>query len=595
MLDEEGLERVVGALESCDGFAVDLETTGLDPTQASIVGVSLAVGPGQAWYLPVGHTTLKDRGRQLPMQTVLEALKPFLEDPSLPTYGQNYKYDYVLFRRQGIEMAGVECDPMIASYLLDPSRPSHGLDALALRELGHRMIPYEEVCGKGRRAITFDGVTVEDATKYAAEDAEVTYILSRWLGPQVEAEGLGALLHDVEVPLGRVLGLMELKGILLDRNLLADVSRRMSMRLAELEAEVAEVGGMEVNINSPKQLQVLLFEHLGLKPVRRTKTGYSTDSDVLEQLALHHPVAELIHEYRTLSKLRSTYTEALPKLINPDTGRVHTSYNQAVAATGRLSSSDPNLQNIPVRTEIGREIRRAFVAPEGSVLVSADYSQIELRVLAHLSEDPKLLEAFQAGEDVHTKTACEVFDVKPHEVDAEKRRVAKAVNFGVIYGQSAFGLAKQLRIPRGEAAGTIDEYFKRYQGVATYMKDLIEEARQKGGVTTILGRRRPLPGLRGGSHRGRAAAERMARNTPIQGTAADIIKLAMLRCQERLEAEFPQVSMLLTVHDELLFEVPEAKAAELASAMAHEMETVYELKVPLVADVGQGKNWEEAH
>lgn len=592
---EAELREVIAALRRCGRFAVDLETTGLDPTRAAIVGVAVAVAAGRAWYIPVGHTTLQDRAQQLDMKSVLAALKPLLEDKNIVKYGQNYKYDYVLFRRHGVEMCGVGCDPMIASYLLDPSQSSHGLSALAERELGYRMLSFAEVCGKGRGSVTFDQVSVSSATRYAAEDAELTYILARRLQRRVAQENLESLLRDVEIPLGRVLGIMELNGILLDRALFAKVSARMAKRLVALEKEVAAVGGMEVNINSPKQLQVLLFEKLGLKPVRKTKTGYSTDAEVLETLQSQHPVAALILEYRMLSKLRSTYTEALPKLINPATGRIHTSYNQAVAATGRLSSSDPNLQNIPVRTEIGREIRKAFVAPAGALLISADYSQIELRVLAHLSEDPKLLEAFRAGADVHRQTAAEVFDVAPSAVDAEMRRVAKAVNFGTIYGQGAFGLSRQLHISRDKASAYIEQYFKRYSGVARYMEQLIEEGRCSGRVTTLLGRRRPLIGLRGQSHRQRAAAERIARNTPIQGSAADIIKLAMLRCQARLERDFPHAAMLLTVHDELIFEAPTEMAEDLAAAMTHEMENIYPLAVPLKVDVGMGQNWEAAH
>jgi DNA polymerase-1 len=484
---------------------------------------------------------------------------------------------------------------MIASYLLDPSHTSHGLDALARRELGYDMLTFKEVCGSGRSAVTFDQITVERATRYAAEDAEATYILGELLEEHVENQGLGSLMTDVEIPLSRVLGIMELNGVAVDTTSLARLSDEMAAELASLQTQVTEIGGLEVNINSPKQLQVLLFEHLGLQPIRRTKTGYSTDAEVLYQLASLHPVAAVINDYRTISKLRSTYAEALPKLVNPETGRIHTSYNQAVAATGRLSSSDPNLQNIPIRTKLGKKIRRAFVAPEGKKLVSCDYSQIELRVLAHLSKDEKLTQAFRNGEDVHTRTACEVFGLEPGEVDQEERRVAKAVNFGVIYGQSAFGLAKQLRIPRREASQYIERYFERYQGVATFMDELIEGARASGRVSTILGRRRPLPGLARGKGRHRSAAERMARNTPIQGSAADLIKLAMLRCQHRLEQDFPSAKMVLSVHDELVFEVEADRAEDLGDAMAHEMEGVWPLDVPLVVDVGVGNDWEEAH
>jgi DNA polymerase-1 len=583
-------------LKQAGSFAVDLETTSIDAVRARVVGVALSTGAGRAWYVPVGHTTLEARGGQLSLDGVLKGLKPLLENPKVAKYAQNHKYEYVVLNRHGIELAGIGTDPMIASYLLDPSEMSHGLDALARRELNYQTVTYKEVCGTGKSAITFDQVDLTRATRYAAEDAEVTYLLAAGLNDRIhKQERLNRLMTEVEIPLARVLGVMELNGITLDVRDLASLSDELASRLSELEQEVGRMGGMDVNLNSPKQLQELLFKRLGLKPVKKTKSGYSTDAEVLEQLASEHPVAALIHEHRTLAKLRSTYVEALPRMVNPDTGRLHTSYNQAVAATGRLSSSDPNLQNIPVRTELGRRIRRAFIPAKGNLLVSADYSQIELRVLAHLSKDKKLTKAFKEDADIHAQTAAEVFSVNPDKVDREQRRVAKAVNFGVIYGQSAFGLAKQLRIPRHDAAKYIDRYFKHYAGVAGYMENLIKEAREKGFVTTVLGRRRPLPALSRGGHRERSAAERMARNTPIQGSAADIIKLAMLKCQDRLEQEFPESAMLLTVHDELVFEAPKKTAEKLARAMAEEMEKVYPLSVPLKVDWAMGTNWDEAH
>ncbi|MFH2008386.1 MAG: DNA polymerase I [bacterium] len=587
------LDSVLALAASRGAFAIDLETTSLSTFEAEIVGVALCWGPGEAGYVPVAHRGL-GLDPQLGRDMVLERLRPLLEAESPRLYMQNHKYEYAIFLRHGITLRGVGCDPMIASYLLDPSESGHGLDALAQRELGHRMISFKEVCGTGKLARSFDEVEIPLATRYAAEDAEATFLLAERFTARLKGAELERLMWEVEVPLARVLALMELHGIALDIPRLGELSGRLTARLLDLESEVEKTVGLAVNLNSPKQLQGLLFDHLGLKPVRKTKTGYSTDAEVLEQLADAHPVAALIHEYRQLQKLKGTYVDALPRLVDRG-GRLHTSYNQAVAATGRLSSSDPNLQNIPVRTELGREIRRAFVAPEGSLLVSADYSQIELRVLAHLSGDAVLAEAFLRDEDVHARTAAEVFGVFPDTVDREQRRVAKAVNFGMIYGQSAFGLARQLKIGRSVAQGYIDSYFARYRGVAVYMDRVIEEAGRTGYTTTLLGRRRPLPDLNSRNQNLRNAAERMARNTPIQGSAADIIKLAMLRCQERLEKHFPDARMLLTVHDELVFEVREEEAEPLASAMTHEMEGAWQLDVPLKVDVGMGRDWLAAH
>ena len=596
VFEKQEWDALLETLRKTQAFALDLETTSLDPMKAEIVGIALSVGPEGSWYVPLRHTVLSQQ-RQLDPQEVISGLAPLLEDPDKPKYAQNHKYEYVIFRRLGIELRAVRCDPMIASYLLDPSQRSHGLDALAKRELGYQTLTFKEVCGTGKSAITFDQVDFETATRYAAEDAEVTFLLATRLERRIaKNEQLAGLMTDLEIPLARVLGIMELNGIALDSEALADLDRELAIRQRDMEDRVRAMTQSDVNLASPKQLQKLFFEDMGLKPVKKTKTGFSTDAEVLEQLAQDNQVAALVLEHRTIAKLRSTYVTSLPKLLHPQTGRIHTSYNQAVAATGRLSSSDPNLQNIPVRTELGRRIRKAFIAPEGRLLLSADYSQIELRVLAHLSRDEKLIEAFEQGLDVHAMTAAQVFGVPIAEVTREQRRLAKAVNFGVIYGQSGFGLAKQIHIPRSDAKTYIDRYFEKYQGVAAYMEQVIEEARTSGLVTTILGRRRPLPALATGSHRERSAAERMARNTPIQGSAADIIKLAMLRCQHLMETEFSgQALMLLTVHDELVFEVDEARAADLAQRVAQEMEASYELIVPLKVDVGMGHNWDEAH
>ncbi len=591
--DLDRLDEVLALAVERGVLAIDLETTSLNTFEAEIVGYALCWGEGEAGYVPVAHRGL-GLDPQLDPGEVLARLRPVLEGETPRLHMQNHKYEYAIFHRHGVTLRGVGCDPMIASYLIDPSASGHGLDALALRELDHRMIPFKEVCGTGKSARGFDEVEIPVATRYAAEDADATFRLAQVLEPRLDNEDLRRLMWEVEVPLARVLSLMELAGIGLDLERLERLSEQMNGRLVQLEHDVQELGGLTVNINSPKQLQTLLFDHLGLKPIRKTKTGYSTDAEVLEQLAEVHPVAARIHEYRQIQKLKGTYVDALPRLADAD-GRIHTSYNQAVAATGRLSSSDPNLQNIPIRSELGREIRRAFVAAEGCVLVAADYSQIELRVLAHLSGDASLSESFRRDEDIHSRTAAEVFGVFPETVDREQRRVAKAVNFGVIYGQSAFGLARQLKISRTVAQSYIDSYFARYEGVARYMEQIIEEAGTRGFVTTLLGRRRPLPDLNSRNPNHRNGAERMARNTPIQGSAADIIKLAMLRCQARLERDFGDVRMLLTVHDELVFEAPEAQADGVAKAMTEEMEHAWPLDVPLKVDVGVGADWVEAH
>jgi len=593
ILTRPELRACLDEVRAAGRCAVDLETTSLDAVSAQIVGVSLCWGEGKACYIPVGHIYL-GMPSQLRLATVLEELEPLLTDPRLAKYGQNHKYDWIVLKRAGVDMEGVVCDPMLASYVLDPSRNVHGLDSLALEHLAHTMISYKSVTDQTREG--FDSVEVERATEYAAEDAEVTLRLAEKLGAQVDQDPrLREIFREMEMPLSRILARMELRGVLLDADRLTGLVDGVLTQMRRLEEEVRREAGWEININSPKQLQQLLFDELGLAKGRRIKTGFSTDADVLADLAIEHPIAATIDEYRTLSKLKSTYLDTLPTLINPETGRVHTSYNQAVAATGRLSSSDPNLQNIPVRTDLGRRIRAAFVAPRGRVLLSADYSQIELRVLAHLSEDPVLLEAFRRGQDVHQRTAAEVFGVSPKEVSDEQRRVAKAVNFGVIYGQTDWGLARQLRIPKSTARQYIESYFARYAGVKAFMERTIEQARSDRVVYTMLGRRRPLPDINSRKRTSRLYSERIARNTPIQGTAADVMKLAMLRVEQAMESAGIDAPMILTVHDELVFEVRPRDLDAVTELAQREMGGVTELAVPLRVDVGVGESWAEAH
>jgi DNA polymerase-1 len=587
------LEKVVAAARAAGEVAVDTETTSVDAARAEILGISLASAGSAACYIPIGHVYL-GAPRQLPLAEVLSVLGPVLEDPAITKFAQNHKYEMVVFGRHGVTLRGVRCDPMIASYLIDPSRSSHSLDALAADFLGHQMITYEDVCGKGREQKPFHECELAAATRYAAEDAEATLLLAKLLYPRLCGAGLQQLLEDIELPLARILAEIEQHGILLDGAHLGALAASTGQKLHELEQKIHQLAGYPINVNSPKQLAELLFEKLGLPQGRKTKTGVSTDADVLEDLESAHPIIPLILEFREISKLKGTYIDALPRLCDP-AGRVHTSYNQAVAATGRLSSSDPNLQNIPIRSELGRAIRQAFVAPPGSVLVSADYSQIELRVLAHLSGDPLLCESFQRDEDIHARTAAEVFSKSAAEVTPEMRRIAKAINYGLSYGQSDFGLARVLRIEREEARQYIDRYFQRYAALRDYMERQIAEARRTGVVTTILGRRRPLPGINAKRYNERAYAERIARNTPIQGTAADILKIAMINVDRRLAKEGFGAKMLLTVHDELVFEVACERAQALGELARTEMERAMELRVPLKVDVGMGRTWADAH
>jgi DNA polymerase-1 len=574
-------------------FAVDLETTSVDPVRAEIIGVALAWKHGEGHYVPVAHRT----GNCLALSDVLGVLQPLLEDGEIGVIAQNAKYEDIIFARHGVHIARLEFDPMLASYLLRVDSHSHGLDALAGEVLGLRTVTYDEVTQKSRgHQLCFDEVDVAKATDYAAEDALVALHLSEVMAPQIREQGLEPLLRDVELPVCRVLARMETSGVAVDVALLSQMSESFEVRLAQLENEAHVLAGRAFNLASPKQLSALLFEELGLPPVKKTKTGQSTDSEVLEELKALHPLPALLLEHRLLSKLKGTYLDALPRLVNPRTGRIHTSFNQAVAATGRLSSSNPNLQNIPIRSELGREIRRAFVAAPGHRLISADYSQIELRILAHLSGDDELCRAFETGQDVHTRTARALFGYGGNEqVSAEHRAAAKAVNFGVIYGKGEFSLGKELGISRAEAGRFIREYFRVHSHVARFMEQTIEDARRERSVTTLLGRKRPLRDIDSSHHVARQAAERMARNTPIQGSAADLLKLAMIRVDERLRRETSGTRMILTVHDELVLEAPCEEVETATAIVKQEMENAMSLRVPLVVDVGVGQCWSEAH
>ena len=585
-------------LEKIDGAPLtsfDTETTSLDPMTAELVGISLSVGVGCAAYIPVAHRG-PDAPVQLPRDEVLAKLKPWLESADKKKLGQHLKYDEQVLANYGIELNGVEHDTLLESYVLESHRP-HDMDSLASRHLGVKTIKYEEVAGKGAQQIGFDEVPLAQAAEYAAEDADITLQLHETLFPQVEREpGLLHVYRDIELPTARVLRKMERNGVLIDSERLRKQSSEIAGRLIELEAEAYALAGGEFNLGSPKQSGQIFFERLQLPVVKKTPSGApSTDEEVLQKLAEDYPLPKLLLEHRGLSKLKSTYTDKLPRMVNPKTGRVHTNYAQAVAVTGRLASNDPNLQNIPVRTAEGRRIREAFVAPEGSKIVSADYSQIELRIMAHISGDESLLRAFAQGEDIHRATAAEVFSVTPLEVSNDQRRIAKVINFGLIYGMSSFGLASNLGITRDAAKLYIDRYFARYPGVARYMDDTRSSAKVKGYVETVFGRRLWLPEINGGNGPRRQAAERAAINAPMQGTAADLIKMSMIAVQGWLEREGAKSRMIMQVHDELVLEVPEDELAVVREKLPQLMCGVAALKVPLVAEVGVGANWEEAH
>jgi DNA polymerase-1 len=592
--DREAFLALLKDLSGMETFSIDLETTSPYPVWAELVGISLSYAPHQSFYIPVGHR-LPDAAAQLPLQWVLDQLKPLLETEGVKKMGQNIKYDWIVLKNYGIHVRGIRCDTMIASYLLNPTKHNHNLGEIAREYLDRSVTEYKEVVGTGGKAVSFDEVELDKARDYSCEDADITLQLAQLLIPKVREAGLGFLFDEVEMPLCTVLAKMERNGVRIDIDLLSDLSKEMELQLQQKIDRIYGLAGETFNINSSQQLGKILFEKLNLPVIKRTKTGYSTDVDVLTKLSLQHDLPLEILGYRNLTKLKSTYIDALPKLIHPRTGRVHTSYNQTVTATGRLSSSDPNLQNIPARMDEGNRIRQAFIPDQGRVLVSADYSQIELRILAHLSQDETLLQAFKNEEDIHARTASEVFGVPLAEVTSSMRREAKVINFGIIYGMSAYGLSQQLGIDPKEAQAYIDQYFKKYQGVQAYIETVLKEAREKGYVTTLLQRRRYLPDLHSPAVAVRQGAERMAVNTPLQGTAADIIKLAMIRIQDQIETFLDSAKMIMQVHDELVFEVLESELETIVPRIRNEMENVMALAIPLKVSIHSGKNWGEAH
>jgi DNA polymerase-1 len=596
VLTEKDLAVWIEKIQSADLVAVDTETTSLDYMRAKLVGISLSTAPGEACYIPFAHDYM-GAPEQLKPEFVLESLKPYLEDPALTKVGQNLKYDMSVLAQHGITLRGIAFDTMLESYVLDSVGSRHDMDSLALNYLGEETIKFADVAGKGATQLTFNQVALEQAGPYAAEDADITLRLHQTLWPRVAAEPtLKKVFEDIELPLVPVLSRIERTGALVDDTLLFQQSQELSARLGELETEAWELAGQQFNLASPKQLGEILFEKLQIQILKKTAKGApSTKEEVLQELALDYPLPKVLLEHRGLAKLKSTYTDKLPTMINSVTGRIHTSYHQSGTATGRLSSSDPNLQNIPVRSAEGRRVRQAFIAAPGCKLVAADYSQIELRIMAHLSEDPSLLAAFSAGQDIHRATAAEVFGVENDEVTTDQRRSAKAINFGLIYGMSAFGLARQLNINRKQAAEYIELYFTRYPGVQNYMNNIRHTAAENGFVETVFGRRLYLPEINASNGMRRQAAERTAINAPMQGTAADIIKLAMINVHNWLEGSDLTSKIIMQVHDELVLEVPESEMDEVKKGLNDLMENAAELLVPLVVDIGVGDNWDEAH
>ncbi|HTF56868.1 MAG TPA: DNA polymerase I [Planctomycetota bacterium] len=586
------LKETVAELRKARTISLDLETTSADPMRAAIVGITVCVREGESRYIPVGHTYL-GAPPQRPVKEVLDALRPILEDPERRIVGQNIKYDALVLSRHGVEVASIAFDTMVASYLVNPDQGPHNLASISRNYLGHDMILYEDVVGRGAKQTTFDQVPIDQARDYSGEDADVVFRLVPMLQERLEKDGLSDLMRDVELPLIGVLLDMERTGVRIDAAVLQKLSREFSTRMRAAMDEVHRLAGETFNLDSPKQLQRILFQKLGLKPGRKTKTGLSTDVAVLEKLAADHPLPDKLLEYRQLAKLRSTYVDALPAMIHPETGRVHTSYNQAVAATGRLSSSDPNLQNIPIRSPEGRLIRTAFVPAPGALYVSADYSQIELRVMAHLSADPRMTAAFLENRDIHRATAAEIFEVDPAEVTDDQRRKAKEINFGILYGMSAGGMAQRLRIDHKTAQDFIARYFGRYARVKEFIDQSLETARKTGYVTTALGRRRYVPGLASKNAVIRNPSERIAVNAPIQGTAADIMKLAMIGVWRRLRSEKLRAKMILQVHDELVVEAPEGEAEAASALLREEMERAFPMSVPLKVSLSRGGTWAE--
>ncbi len=595
VMDEAALARWMDRIAAADLVAFDTETTSLDPMVAELVGVSLSVEPGEACYIPVGHR-YAGAPDQLSLESVLSRLRPWLEDPAHLKVGQNLKYDTHVLENHGIRLAGIAHDTLLQSYVLEAHR-NHDMDSLASRHLNRRTIRYEDVAGKGAAQIGFEQVPVDQAARYSAEDAEVTLHLHRTLWPRIEAEPtLQHIYREIEIPVSRVLQRMERQGVLIDASALARQSDELGRKLLELETRVHEAAGQPFNLGSPKQLGEILFERQGLPVIKKTASGApSTDEEVLTKLAEDFPLPRLLLEWRGLAKLKSTYADKLPRMVNPRTGRVHTSYSQAVAVTGRLSSSEPNLQNIPIRTAEGRRIREAFVAPQGCQIMSADYSQIELRIMAHLSDDAALLRAFAEGMDVHRATAGEIFGIAPADVSSEQRRYAKVINFGLIYGMSAYGLAANLGIERDAARQYIDRYFARYPGVRRFMDETRLRAREQGYVETVFGRRLWLAEIHSPSGPRRAAAERAAINAPMQGTAADLIKLSMIAVQKWLDDGGLASRLIMQVHDELVLEVPQAEIETVRDGLSRLMTGVAQLKVPLEVGIGVGPNWEQAH
>ncbi|HDT4983758.1 TPA: DNA polymerase I [Klebsiella oxytoca] len=596
ILDEQTLLTWIENLKKAPLFTFDTETDSLDNVSANMVGLSFAIEPGVAAYVPVAHDYL-DAPDQIPRDRVLELLKPLLEDGKVLKVGQNLKYDRGILANYGIELRGIAFDTMLESYILDSVAGRHDMDSLSDRWLKHKTITFEEIAGKGKNQLTFNQIALEEAGRYAAEDADVTLQLHLKMWPELQQnEGPLNVFKNIEMPLVPVLSRVERNGVKIDPAVLHAHSQEIAKRLIELEKKAYDIAGEEFNLSSPKQLQTILFEKQGIKPLKKTPGGApSTSEEVLEELALDYPLPKVILEYRGLAKLKSTYTDKLPLMISPKTGRVHTSYHQAVTATGRLSSTDPNLQNIPVRNEEGRRIRQAFIAPEDYLIVSADYSQIELRIMAHLSRDKGLLTAFAEGKDIHRATAAEVFGLPLESVSSEQRRSAKAINFGLIYGMSAFGLARQLNIPRKEAQKYMDLYFERYPGVLEYMERTRTQAKEQGYVETLDGRRLYLPDIKSSNGARRAGAERAAINAPMQGTAADIIKRAMIAVDGWLLSEKPRVRMIMQVHDELVFEVHKDDLEAVAKKIHELMESSTTLAVPLLVEVGSGENWDQAH
>jgi DNA polymerase I len=593
---EHELESLISRLESSNLFALDTETTSVNSMTARLIGLSFSTQPDEAFYIPCGHD-YPDAPSQLDLKYVLNLLRPVLENKDIKKIGQNIKYDLMMLARYNINLRGVVFDTMLASYLINPSKRGHSLDQIALDFLGHKTITYEDVAGKGKKNEGFNTVAIDKAIPYACEDADITLSAYNVLKPMLEDAGLADLMENVEVPLISVLMQMEMKGIHVDKNRLRSLSGKIEQQLKTLETSIYEIAGQKFNIRSSQQLGDILFEKLKLPVQKKTKkkTGYSTDVDVLTTLAKKHELPAVILEHRTLSKIKSTYSDALSNLVNPETGRIHTSFNQTVTATGRLSSSNPNLQNIPIKTEEGKEIRRAFVPKPGCHILAADYSQIELRILAHYSEDPILIKAFMEDEDIHTRTASEIFQVFPAMIDPQLRRQAKEINFGIIYGMSPFGLSKSLGISRKMATTYIDNYFSRYSRVKKFIRETITLARETKKTSTLLGRIRVLPDINSTNQNVRKFAERTAVNTPIQGSAADLIKIAMINLDKKLAQQNLESAMLLSVHDEIILEVPSDELETVTQLVTQIMENVWELKVPLKVNVSFGENWAQAH